>query len=306
MRFSKIIGDASSLEAQDLIRRTEKTLSSLFAELSLGWDVQMGSFPLGGDPLQMQLLVPLPHHCDLTAFHFRPLKEAYRKLIPTIKANKELTEDQKQTLKDFLDFQHKHPRLLTTAATDGLRFYWEPEFLLAKSHFGQRLLLAHESNHATLLHPTRKGARIHQLWNIAADYRVNFLIFEDLRIRGFKYPSSIFNQHLGQFITLEEYAAFLRDPYHPPPRLEQFGRMASFRRSLQPGYELIDEDMLNEELPQLYYADPHLPLTLRQPEAIYDYLLKQVPRCECCGKLGIYKKPKDFIRLEKEQRKSRG
>lgn len=67
---------------------------------------------------------------------------------------------------------------VATAATDGMTIWFSPTFA---EHLSQRQLesvLVHELLHCALDHVSRRGQRLPQLWNIAADIVVNRMIRE--------------------------------------------------------------------------------------------------------------------------------
>ena len=66
-----------------------------------------------------------------------------------------------------------------TACTDGNCVYFDIAFLSSLSNEERIFVLAHEVWHAVLLHLTRRGTRHPQLFNIATDKEVNYLLKED-------------------------------------------------------------------------------------------------------------------------------
>lgn len=64
--------------------------------------------------------------------------------------------------------------ILPTAATDGKNLLVNPEFFYNLSVNERITLLAHEVLHVALDHMHRKGDRDPQLWNVAADYVINY------------------------------------------------------------------------------------------------------------------------------------
>ncbi len=75
-----------------------------------------------------------------------------------------------------------------TAAVDGYKIYYHPEFIANHSEDVVTGILAHEALHVAMLHHTRMGGRIPKLWNYACDYAINPII----RKNGLKLP----NNHL--------------------------------------------------------------------------------------------------------------
>ena len=74
----------------------------------------------------------------------------------------------------------------STAATDGLKFYYNSRFVMMLRPKEVEFLVAHEVLHVVYDHMGRRGNRDPQMWNIADDYAVN----ADLK-----------RHKIGQFIT---------------------------------------------------------------------------------------------------------
>ena len=68
---------------------------------------------------------------------------------------------------------------MPTAATDALRIYVRPDWLLALSFEQRTFVLAHEVMHCAMLHFARTMTGDHRLWNIAWDHEVNDLLLAD-------------------------------------------------------------------------------------------------------------------------------
>jgi len=291
MKFDKIIGKCDP----KIIREAEDKLSGIFTELSLGYDNKSMGTGIGGDPLIFQLVYPVPHICDATAIQLDEIKKKEEDLEERIEKGEIIPEDE-QISEDFKKFRKQMGRrVLRTAATDGRRFYWNPKFIIDQDRLGLRIVVAHEAFHAMYTHPSRRGSRMPKLWNIAVDYKVNFTIMEDLKSREIRDHADVFTKHLGEFITLEEYAAFLRDPFNPPPRLAHLNPTLGLRKMADPAYEDPYGDV-----PPMYYADANLSEDMKRPENIYEYLLAQIPKCPKCGRLGKYKKPEEYKQLQKK------
>ena len=63
----------------------------------------------------------------------------------------------------------------STAATDGKRIVYNPDFVMKQSPQELRGIIGHEVLHCTGCHHTRRGSRDPKLWNIACDYIINQL-----------------------------------------------------------------------------------------------------------------------------------
>ncbi len=217
MKFNKVIGNVDPAKK----RKAEEKLSTVFTELSLSYTNRNSGSKLGGDPFIFQLVFPIDQVC---------------------------VGDEGKV--------GKNERAITTAATDGKRYYWNVDFVESLSRIGLRLVIAHEAFHAIYMHPQRRGGRHPWLWNIAVDYIVNYNIMADLKSRGFE-GGKFFQEHLGEFIELKKYADLLSGKTKPSDK---------------------DKDK------KCYFADPNLPEDLRKPEAIYEFLYKQIQKCPKCGK----------------------
>ena len=188
---------------------------------------------------------------------------------------------------------------MPTAATDGKRYYWNPKFILKQSGIGLRIICGHEAWHAVYMHPQRRGSRLPKLWNIAVDYIVNGTVMDDFTARKMD-PKEQFTKHLGNFMTLEDYAELLKDPFKGENKLLD----SVTSNTNAPGVELPpaneDRELTLEEQQELerrekkisfYYADPNLEEDMKKPEKIYDYLYNLLPKCPKCGSVGMYNKP---------------
>lgn len=67
-------------------------------------------------------------------------------------------------------------REISTAATDGVNVYWNPEYFLSLPEKSRNTDLMHELWHAALLHSIRKGTREHKPWNIACDIKIDLML----------------------------------------------------------------------------------------------------------------------------------
>jgi len=70
------------------------------------------------------------------------------------------------------------PDKCSTAATDGKRLIYNPDFVMKQSAMELRGLTAHEVMHCVGNHHTRRGDRDPELWNMACDYAINPLIIK--------------------------------------------------------------------------------------------------------------------------------
>lgn len=302
MQFNKVLGladrDKEDPELRKVIRTCEDKLSIAFAELSLNYTNRGGPSEIGGDPFIFQLIYPMRHVCDLSHHYLDEAQRKVEAIKQRIERKEEVGAEELTTAETELKTLRKSlgGRVLTTAATNGHTIFYSPVFINKLTRTGVRIVLMHEALHGALMHPSRTGSRMHRLWNIAIDMKVDFLIIEDLKARKIDSHENVFRKNLGDFITMEEQAQWLRDPFNPPPKLAHCNPMHGLKKQLDPGYA----DPNDVERPPLYYAEPNLVDDMRRPENIYSYLLAQIPKCTVCGRLGKYKKPDEYRALEKQ------
>jgi predicted metal-dependent peptidase len=77
----------------------------------------------------------------------------------------------------------RHPRI-KTAGTNGLKVWYNADFIADLSTDQLIGLIAHEICHIALMHPFRRQNRNPKLWNIACDHAINLMLLAD----GFKLP----------------------------------------------------------------------------------------------------------------------
>jgi predicted metal-dependent peptidase len=65
-----------------------------------------------------------------------------------------------------------------TAAVDGERIIFHPDFVKSLPHQELMFLIAHEVMHPALLHILRRGNRCPKRWNVACDIVINYLLIE--------------------------------------------------------------------------------------------------------------------------------
>jgi predicted metal-dependent peptidase len=65
-----------------------------------------------------------------------------------------------------------------TAATDGKRLIYNPEYIKKLSSLTRKGLIAHEVMHCVFNHMTRRGARDPKRWNIACDFAINLHLID--------------------------------------------------------------------------------------------------------------------------------
>lgn len=199
----------------------------------------------------------------------------------------------------LLPAQHILTLGIPTAATNGVKYYWNPFFLLGfeKNMIGLRILMSHESWHSIFMHPRRRMGRHPVLWNICVDYIVHLSIFEDFKNRQLNGPE-LFKQHLGNFITIKE---FVQSFDTKNETVQETTVNPESEAPLTDQQKRFFEKRYKREF--RFYADPDIPIELATPEKLYDYFFSKLPKCPTCGKLGHKSKDKSE---DKDKGKNKG
>jgi predicted metal-dependent peptidase len=116
--------------------------------------------------------------------------------------------------------EHSISTNVETAATDGKWVKYNPDFLAKLSVPETTFLIAHEAGHVALGHHLRCGDRDPELWNVACDYAVNWVLFQD----GFVLPQGALID--PQYKDLSSEAIYERIKGQPNGRKRQsFGQV---------------------------------------------------------------------------------
>ena len=92
-----------------------------------------------------------------------------------------------------------------TAATDGYHIFYNPQWVAKLREDELRGLLAHEVLHVLFSHADRRQGRDGQVWNMACDYAINYLLIQ----RGFSLPEGGLISARAQSKTSEQLYAEL-------------------------------------------------------------------------------------------------
>ncbi len=204
---------------------------------------------------------------------------------------------------------------ISTAATSGEKYYWNPFFIDCFSQVGLRYILAHEITHTVSHHVPKMKNRHKSIHNKCADYFANNLPLSDLKMR---WESSMPIQK-GQFkdyfefykdamccddpITIDEERAYMLDPVghsYGGPKAEtnikmmiEYGVIPSAmeRENTIKCINLLRDDVKNKRV--RFYFDREIPETCKTPEALYDDLTKSLKKCDNCGRVGMFPIPED-------------
>lgn len=103
---------------------------------------------------------------------------------------------------------------IKTGATDGKRYYYNPEFVDKLTEAEVNFLTVHEVLHPALGHLWRLGSRDRLIWNHATDYCINGMIIEsDPSGQNFKMiEGGLYNEKFKGMFSEEIYDILISDP----------------------------------------------------------------------------------------------
>lgn len=202
---------------------------------------------------------------------------------------------------------------LTTAATTGSKYFWNPFFVDAMSPSGLRFVLGHEIAHTFLNHVPRMKGRHSSIHNWCVDYFANNLVLSDLRQRFENL------QGLSSKVNSKDYYAYYLDSMHcsNPMTLERAKQYmldpvaCSYDRNNDMKIKLMIEDSVvpsgmqrecayksNMEIAfQVknktfeFFVEKAIPEQLHTPEALYDELVRTLKKCPNCNRVGMFPVP---------------
>jgi predicted metal-dependent peptidase len=128
-----------------------------------------------------------------------------------------------------------------TAATDGYHVFYNPQWVADLREDELRGLLAHEVMHVLFSHADRRQERDSQVWNMACDFAINYLLIQ----RGFSLPEGGLISTCAQGKTSEQlYAELMQQKKAPDGSPTQNGGK-SLRKKL--GGPARSDDPLADE-----------------------------------------------------------
>ena len=124
----------------------------------------------------------------------------------------------------FAQLMYAVPNLVNndvpTAATDGRKRMFNPEFIDKFPYKQQAGVMVHEILHDALLHKARVGDRDHRVWNYACDIKINNILLKS----GVELPKEGVFDHKGQtFDALSEEQIYDEIMKDTPPKSEDGG-----------------------------------------------------------------------------------
>lgn len=123
---------------------------------------------------------------------------------------------------------HEFDASIPTAATNGKRIKYNPDFFMNMSHDERVFLMLHEAMHCAYLHMVRNKGHDKRRFNIAADHVINLQLLD----RGFKMPASGLADPQYKDMSAEEVYKFLPEP-PPGSGNSNGGGMGGFGQDLE-------------------------------------------------------------------------
>jgi len=136
---------------------------------------------------------------------------------------------------------HEFDTRIPTAATNGKRIRYNPDFFMSLGHEERVFLMLHEAMHCAYLHMERLGGRCPDNFNIAADHVINLQLIE----RGFKMPECGIADDQYTGLSTEEVYNLL--PINPGGGNGN-GNVPGFGNDLEPGGSGSSTEELEQEM----------------------------------------------------------
>jgi predicted metal-dependent peptidase len=96
---------------------------------------------------------------------------------------------------------------VTTAATDGTSFFWNPDFLKKISHWEATIVMMHEMYHCILLHNINIKSFDYKIISVVNDFIVNAIVWREVEFSGCKI--SPWGKNIGLPLSLENFISYL-------------------------------------------------------------------------------------------------
>ena len=145
---------------------------------------------------------------------------------------------------------------IDTAATDGRKYYWNPDFLEKLTPDELAVVMQHEGYHVIFFHPRRGRGKMHKVWNISVDFVVNACIWDDHDKTHRK--GELFGGNIGEALSFKDLISFIDG---------------------------------KQELPKGDFCFADKSLHGRSPESLYDEIIdhwnKSPRKCPKCGSLSL-------------------
>ncbi len=144
-----------------------------------------------------------------------------------------------------LGFEIQPSNAIPTMATDGVRLFFNPDYVEQQNEEILCTDLAHENGHKMFLDSFRRKHRDHKLWNIACDYRINLYLQDS----GLKLGDDFLVDERFRGMDAEKiYNILSQDPDDPANKqAEEKGGCGCGGLHDHPSQQSKDEDQNSEE-----------------------------------------------------------
>jgi predicted metal-dependent peptidase len=211
---------------------------------------------------------------------------------------------------------------LFTAASTGKEYIWNPHYINALSFAGLRFVIAHETQHTFLNHVPRMVKRHHSIFNKVLDYFANNYAIADLKQRQklfdeSKFKDNVFKEfsehgenayfeffkksnHCQKPVLIDELRESILNPFSELEKAKSERYKAMIEGCAVPSAMRRENTYKHTQSLRVslskndvrYYFDKNIPSTMTTPEALYDYMVKGLPVCTNCSRIGMYPIPK--------------
>lgn len=128
---------------------------------------------------------------------------------------------------------------IETAATDGKKFYWNPDFLDSLNPDELAIVMEHEVYHVIFFHVKRGRGKSGNVWSIAIDYVANACILSDIEKTQRKQQK--FGGNIGEPLLFKDLLAFIDGTQEMPEGAHCYADLSLFGRSPESIYsEILD------------------------------------------------------------------
>lgn len=161
---------------------------------------------------------------------------------------------------------------IPTAATNGITFFWNPQWFLQLPPETRLTVLKHELWHPASLHGLRQGDREHEIWNWACDIRIN----NDLEDQGMVFTGTKpwLNQKYRGMIEEDIYDALIAQALAAPTN-GSWGHV-------------LPENLVLDDQPDMLHAPvgDMLPMTEEDEIAAVKNVVQATQQAHLAGKAG--------------------
>ena len=157
--------------------------------------------------------------------------------------------------------RHQFSETVPTAATNGSRVYYNPQFFMSLTPPEQVFLMLHETMHVVLEHLERVNDRDKKLWNSAGDFVINLMLTD----AGFRMPSGgLLDRAYAGMSTEQVYRALVENQEEQNAQDQEAGGGQGQGNPGGPMYDDLLEPGYDPDTGELIEGSPQTPEQLQQ------------------------------------------